>query len=187
MWDAFVNAIAAEVGAVVTGGGFAVAVWIWLRLKTNLLDYWGGKLKGLKAEVHGDWAVFNEPQDLVGARSKESPQPVLRILIINRTGAPVFVAAAAFKDRRRAFGLFLRSGVSVASRYQSTAFASAFEIKFGPNNRTPYALLEPEATLETWIRLKAPPAAEMIEDRSCGTVLVRYATEKKTGTAALRV
>ncbi|QGA47661.1 hypothetical protein [Pseudomonas brassicacearum] len=181
------ESIPAEVAKGLVGVAIAVLAWVWLRLQTTLLDYRGRGLKGLTAQVYVDHAVFNEPQDQVGAASPDSPQPVLRIQIINQTGAPVFLAAAAFRPRVRRFFFFSRAGASVASNFKSGLFKKSLQIKFGTDNKTTYTLLDPGSRDSTWVRLKIPVSPEMIERSKCGQVLIKFATESKTGTAVVPV
>lgn len=181
------ESLPAEVAKGLVGVAVAVLAWVWLRLQTTLLDYQGRGLRGLTAHVYVEHAVFNEPQDQVGAESPDSPQPALHIEIINETGAPVFLAAAAFRPRVRRFCFFSHAGASVASNFKSGIFKNSLQIKFGLNNKTAYTLLDPGSRDSTWVRLKTPVSPEMIERSKCGQVLIKFATESRTGTAVVPV
>jgi hypothetical protein len=177
----FVSSFYSALGGATAAVIIALLTFFYIKTKTALLSYSSANLLGLKVEVHPELVIFNEPQDQLGAKSTDEFQNILAIKIINQTGSPLFIASAAFKPNYLKYGFWPKVGVEVRSSYRSTRFKNALEIKFGPDNRTQYCVISEQQPAVTWVRLEQPPSANMIKSRICGRVLIKYATESKTG------
>ena len=136
------------------------------------------QLDRLQVEVYPDTYTFNWKHDKIS----EKAQNVLVFRIINRTGGPLLIIAAAVcSTKKQLLPTKSSQGVEIVSRYRSAHFPDAFEIKFGENNLIPYTLLPPGGIQETWIQIEKAPTPEMMRTRTCAQVLIKFATELRTG------
>lgn len=176
LWGSITSELSKILGGVAAG---ALGV-LWMKVKTKMLDFLPSRAEFLSVNVSN---IELQARDV-----HESYDSALGIHIHHQGGPNCYIVAAAFRPRRNVWPFTRDYSLSIyPGSFRSRRYKDAFEIKFGRQWKEPDCLLRSGDRTLTYLPLSAPCPPEAILERTCGTVILDYATSSKVGTHRVRV